>query len=354
MNSSIFSSRSNTARVVRTALLATLLFFLLDRGLFFALREAAFGFYSSGQVGKDWYGKTNAVQKDYFNTLIMGTSRTKEGIHPIYLFEKLGYRAFNAASPGRYPQYNYLFYQQFKKKYGTPKVVILGIDYFLFSKDSNPRQLQELKGDGNAGERRIEYRKAKNPNSKLLSRVSLLYRTKASLDQFFVDAIDRLAVRFENKTNKNILPAGISKYTGLYGSVPNHTSPPPQNWPKSPYTPFPGKEGRFFEKLLNTLRRDRVKVFLVGIPDYHKVYQTNHQHRKLVDDIQKLASQYMNVVYLNYNTPAAFELDNPHLFVDGDWGKRISHLSVFGSKMLTYKLCNDIQNHFRREKERRL
>lgn len=354
MNSSIFNSKTHIARFLLTACLAGILFFLMDRGLFFLLREAAYDFYSSGNVGKDWYGKTEVVKKNYFNTLIMGTSRTKEGIHPVYIFEKLGYRAYNAASPGRYPQFNYLFYQQFKKRNGVPKVVILGIDYFLFSKDSNRRQLLELKGDRQSTPRRIDYQEARNPNSRFLSSISLLYRTKPLLDQYFADAVDALAVKFEGKGNKNVLPAGISKYTGLYGSVPNHKAPPPPHWPKSPYTPFPGKEGEFFKKLLDQLRRDRVKVFLVGIPDYIKVFETNHQHRKLVEDIERLASQYMNVRYFNYNTPDAFELDNPHLFVDGDYGKRISHLSVFGSKMLTLKLCNDIQKLFRQERERRL
>ena len=232
--------------------------------------------------------------------------------------------------------------------------MILGIDYFLFSKDSNRRQLLDLQGERTKGKHRINYHDVTNPNSKFLSRISLLYRTKATLDQFFADAVDALAVRFESKGNKNVLPAGVSKYTGLYGSVPNHTSPPPPHWPKSPYTPFPGKEGTFFKQLLDTLRRDRVKVFLVGIPDYIKVFETNHQHRKLVEDVERLASQYMNVVYFNYNTPQSFELDNPHLFVDGDYGKRISHLSVFGSKMLTYKLCSDIKKYFQLERERRL
>ena len=194
MNLSIFNSKSHTARLVRAALLAAILFFLFDRGLFFLLREAAFEFYSSGDVGKDWYGKTEVVEKNYFNTLIMGTSRTKEGIHPVYIFEKLGYRAYNAASPGRYPQFNYLFYQNFKKRNGIPRVVILGIDYFLFSKDSNRRQLLDLQGERTKGKHRINYHDVTNPNSKFLSRISLLYRTKATLDQFFADAVEQKRV----------------------------------------------------------------------------------------------------------------------------------------------------------------
>ncbi len=235
--------KAKWVRVLYLVGVGVVLFVLFDRGVFFLLRETAFGFYRSSQPKKDWYGQSSWFKKNYFNTLIVGTSRTKEGIHPLYLYEQLGLRAYNAASPGRYARFNYLFYREFKRQNGKPKIVIYGIDYFLFSKTSSPGQLQQLRGEGKAAVKRIDHRQAANKGSPLFNRVSLLFRTKPHLDQYFADTVDYLSMALENRQNRDILPAGISTYIGLYGTVKDQDNQPSPNRERPPISPFPVKRG---------------------------------------------------------------------------------------------------------------
>lgn len=343
--------KAKWVRVLYLVGVGVVLFVLFDRGVFFLLRETAFGFYRSSQPEKDWYGQSSWFKKNYFNTLILGTSRTKEGIHPLYLYKQLGLRAYNAASPGRYARFNYLFYREFKRQNGKPKIVIYGIDYFLFSKTSSPGQLQQLRGEGKDAVKRIDYRRTANKGSPLFSRISLLFRTKPHLDQYFADAVDYLSMALENRQNRDILPAGISTYVGLYGTVKDQVNRSSPNREKAVYKAFPGKEGDYFNRLLEELRKDRVRVFLVVLPDFYPVYETNFEHEKFHRDIRKIARRYANVVYVNYNAPDQFDLYNPAYFADGEYGNRISHLSVYGSKILSLKLCRAIQRYFERRQE---
>lgn len=352
MSRSLLKLKSKPVRFLYLCGLAILLFLLFDRGLFFLLREGAYRFHQNSQPKKDWYGHSSWIKKKYYNTLILGTSRTKEGIHPIYLYKQLGLRAYNAASPGRYPKFNYLFYQDFKKRNGKPGIVIYGIDYFLFSKTSSPGQLQQLRGEGRGMVKRIDYRQAVNKSAPFFSRISLLFRTKPDIDQFFADCIDYLSVIWEDQENKDILPAGISTYTGLYGTIDTQTRQPPATWDKAPYKAFPGKEGNYFRRLLEELREDRVRVFLVVLPDYYQVYETNHEHDKFHQDMDGISKRFRNVVYFNYNSPRQFDLKNPAYFSDGEYGNRISHLSVYGSKILSLKLCRAIRQYYDKRQQR--
>lgn len=347
MSSSTFNSKLSLKRAGLLVILAAALFLFFDRGLFFLLRETSFYFYQKSSLGKDYYGKTTFLKKNQFNTLILGSSRTKEGILPLHLFENLGLRAYNAGSPGRYPQFHYYFYLKFKQENGIPRIVIIGMDYFIFSKESNLNQLQIVKGETPPDIQRIDHKNITNPASQLLSKISLLFRSKKELDTFIMDIIDFTAMHVEKPNSRQIVPAGVSSYQGLFGRVPEESRVKPSQWETSPYSPFPGIEGNYLKMLLDELREDRVRVFLVGIPDYINIYATNIEHEAYAADIARLAQTYPRVIFINYNTPEHFSLSNPDFFVDGRYGERISHLSVFGAKNLNKKLCQDIKKYLR-------
>ena len=352
MNSSISVSKSLWRKGAAVVLVSVVCLFLFDRLFYLTLAHLAGRFYSKAEVGQDWYGQTEFIRPGFYNALIVGSSRAKEAVMPIYLYNQMGIRAQNNASPGRYPRYHYEHYLRFRKKNGPPQLYIYGLDYFTFTKESNEKQLQGLIG-GEKPRKVWNASEMKNPDSSFWSRLSLLYRAKKEIDAFFVDLVDYLSFRFPVRASQDKAPGGISTYRGLYGTVPPENRLRPSDWLKTAYEPLPGVEGEYLVRLLEELRRDRVVVLLLVPPEYIAVYETNHEHERQMEDLRKLENRYQNVFVLDYNNPRVFELDNPALFADGRWGERVSHLSVFGAERLAQMLAQDIPRLMEEYRKRR-
>jgi hypothetical protein len=342
MNSSILNFKKPIWRQILIAAAVLTLLFLCDRLFYLGLSGLADGFYARSGVGTDYYGKTEFIRPGAYNCLIAGTSKAKEAVMPLYLYEKLGIRAHNAASPGRYPRYHYHYYQTFREQNGPPALCLYGMDYFTFGKASNEQQLQSLLGGGK--ERKTwKMGDMKNPSSAFWSRISHLYRAKPQIDAFWVDLLDYLAFRHPLVEKPDITPGGISRYKGLFGTVPRENLVEPAQWSRSAYEASPGAEGDYFVKLLEALRRDRVLVVLLILPEFRPVWDTNHEHDRQLADLTALSSRFTNIFILDYNRPDRFDLDSPALFADGRYGERISHLSVFGAERLAGMLASDIR-----------
>ncbi len=325
------------------ALIAALLIclFLLDRALYLILAALADGFYGRSEVGVDGLGRTEFVRPGFYSTLIAGSSRAKEAVMPLYLYDHLGIKALNTASPGRYPRYHYHAYRRFREQNGVPALYIYGLDYFTFGKESNEQQLQGLLG-GQKERKTWRIAAMNNPASPVWSRLSYVYRAKKDIDAFWIDLLDYCSFRFPLIEKRELTPGGVSRYKGLYGTVPRDSQLRPASWQKAAYDHLPGAEGEYFLKLLEELRRDRVLVILLVLPEYIAVYETNCEHEKQLAELDSLEKRFMNLFVLDYNDPRRFELDNPALFADGRWGERISHLSVFGAERLGQMLAADI------------
>ncbi|MCP5047817.1 MAG: hypothetical protein GY940_11645, partial [bacterium] len=101
-----------TGRYIARFLLFLLFMFIFDRGLYYLLNRMEKNFYppkSDFEKHFEFY-----MADKSFSTLIFGTSRTYEGIHPAYFEEKLGEKAFKETFQGKGPKYNYYFYQLYK------------------------------------------------------------------------------------------------------------------------------------------------------------------------------------------------------------------------------------------------
>jgi hypothetical protein len=69
------------------------------------------------------------------DVIILGTSHATHGINPKYLEEKnTGYKFFNFALNGSNPTYYYEWYTKLFKEsgYPKPKMIIMGVDWFMF------------------------------------------------------------------------------------------------------------------------------------------------------------------------------------------------------------------------------
>jgi hypothetical protein len=110
--------------------------FLFDRGLYYVIFRAEASMYSQNEFEQQF---EKYMSGKSFNTLIFGTSRSFEGINTTYLERKTKQRAFKETFQGKGPKYNYYFYNVYKKYAGIPKVVIYGVDYFIYTVESDPK-----------------------------------------------------------------------------------------------------------------------------------------------------------------------------------------------------------------------
>ena len=322
-----------------------LLFFLFllafDRGLFYLIHAWEARAYHKEELGKIFSRKGDfnkhflRMPKGTYNTLIMGSSRTHRGIHPYYLYRYLGQKAFKIARAKIRLKFNYYFYNQYKKYAGVPKVVIYGLDYFMFKLESNPYFMKFV---GESDTRGGDY-----SNGPLL-----LLSNKRKIDSFFNDSLEQLADSLKPDTGEPGEPKAfneIDPFTGYEKKIPL-AKQKPGRFKRLEYVGYPGQEGIYFTKLLNQWEEDGVQVVLVFLPDFIGTYESNFQQDLFKAEIRRLTAPYPRVFIYDYNRPDKFPLTNPDYFLDGNYGRTNSHLSREGASLFNRMLCADLKKHY--------
>ncbi|MEN8223029.1 MAG: hypothetical protein ABFR36_07195 [Acidobacteriota bacterium] len=337
MNLFIFNSKSKKIKIVYLIIFTILLFIFLDRAAYLVFKNISDAFYETANVSTTG-SKISKKEKNFYNTLILGSSRTKQGLHPWYLKKYLGLNAFTRARAGHYLKYNYRYYKLFKKKHKVPEYLFYGIDYFIFNINSSERRLNKL-STIKKNSKQIKSTENYNMYFNPIHYPSLLVYNKKPIDTFTIDLIDHLAENSDNKEKISL----ISDFRGQKRTIPPGHLKEPLNWKKREYIKYPGKEGKYLDLLLKELENDKVKVFFVIFPSFINVYKTNYQRELFLNDIKSIVEKYSNITILSYNMPDDFELSNPRYFRDGSFGKVNSHLSYYGAKVFNKKLCEDIR-----------
>ncbi len=289
---------------------------------------------------KDWYETRleKFLEKKHFSTLILGTSRTYEGIHPFYFRQKLYQEAFKEASQGKGPKYNYYFYQLYKKYAGTPKVVVYGVDYFIYSIKSDQRWMSRFNIDES------------QTTAAIFSSPLLLLKYKKLIDNFQNNIILRMQEEKKEINTQEMFKDFIEtqdyKGADLPASAKKLIIEEPLDYLHQDMPPPPGEEGEYFWKLLSEWSKDNVRVILVALPDFYGSFRTNVQMRDFINQLKTLRKFNKNLVVINYNRPDSFPMDIPDNFMDGGWGMTNSHLSRTGAKLLNEKLMKDIKRFY--------
>jgi hypothetical protein len=315
-------------------------FILLDHLLFWAVREGSARYYSSVQNDPlPW--KTPYGQGDG-QALILGTSRSQYGFAHYVLSKSLGLRIYKETKPGNFPQYNYYFYKKYRTKFGQPALVIYGLDYFIFEKESASLNLVRL--DPSLSINKMNPRGIVNLNFPWLSRASWLFRMKPSIDKFLADltASDKQASDQESPKRRLKRRLGLRKRRAPKPEV-RIVPQRPSSWHKRPYPAAPGKEGLFFVRLLEELDREAVPTFLVILPEYIASYESNFEQDKFRADIARLAAPYKHVTIIDLDRPDKFDLENPDYFVDLGWGISNCHMLNKGARLFSRKLAAEVQ-----------
>ena len=269
-----------------------------------------------------------------YQWLILGTSRTFEAVHPALINRSLGVRAFKEASKGKGLRYNYEFYRLYAQMVGKPRVVIYGLDYFMFGYPSDPRLMRRF---GTAATAAPGLFSAWPP--------LLMIANKAASEQAVARILEQVQSRMgsamgEVDPENNI--ADMEAYTG--NAVSKVVArPSPSVVPTAPYPRYPGPEGEYFARLLSALNDDNVGVVLVYLPDYIATQRTNVEHEAFIADIRRLTRDCALCVVLDYSDLARFPLAKAEYFWDGDYGNPNSHLSRAGAEAFSAVFLPEVE-----------
>jgi len=316
---------------IKRFFLFVLLLFIFDRSISFLICKFNYLVFGNYRIEEPL---TKYLKSKDFNTLILGTSRTYEGLHPSLLkSEKVV--PFKWGYQGHGPEYNYYFYKLYKKIYKIPRLLIYGMDYFIYNISSSTFSLNE-----------IGKNKAEELLEDFFSPSLLLLRNKSQYDILLNDIL-----KIKNNPDVSLYKriSDMQNYTGVQKSLLKGckvNTIKPLKMARSPFFRPPGREGIYFTKLLDELNSDNVKVVLVVIPDYIGTYKTNFSHKIFRRHVRRLEDKYKNIKIINYNIPGRFNLKNESLFLDGGYGFSNSHLSKKGAKLfnslINHKLSNII------------
>lgn len=329
-------SSSTSGSDLRRAVVAVACFLLalvvLDRGLSWTMQALESRFYS----GKNEFERQFAgyLGGRSFDTLVLGTSRTEEAIIPVLLEAEARPRVlsvFREATQGKGPRYQLQFYRLFKKHAGRPRLVVCGIDYFVYTIESDRRWMS-----------RFAQAEAWHPPPSRPGPLQLLQR-KHQHDVFFNDLIGDL----NDRARPRLAPGPHvfeqnRRHMGAPADPDLLATEEPSSYKRRRMPRPPGVEGEYLERLLAESNADGVPVVLVSLPDSIGTYRTNVEIPLFHAHLQELSRRHPNVTVLIYNDPDRFDLDDPSLFRDGGWGHSNSHLSAWGATELTRRLARDL------------
>jgi hypothetical protein len=308
--------------------------FGFDRLAVIALDGASRRFEPRGAVEEKLAGLRNKAD---YQILVLGTSRTFEAVHPALIARALGIKAYKEAAKGKGPRYNYEFYRLYRRVVGKPRLVVYGVDYFMFGMESEPALMRRL----GVGGREQPVAGGRWP--------LLTVARKSANDRAIVRLLEHLQQRAvsalgEFDPENNV--ADMERYTGRPESRVV-SRPEPATYARVPFPgPVGAPEGGHLTALLDLCGEDGVGVMVVYPPDYIATYRTNDELDALDAAFERIVAGRRNCVFIDYSNPRRFPLSDATYFWDGDYGNPNSHLSRRGAEAFQRLLVPDITRAF--------
>ncbi len=319
-------SKKSVQRVSAAGLILIGSFLLFDRSLAFVLKHFASQWIQAREAREGSVIFEDALNVD---VLIMGSSRAYRAFDPDALSRQTGYSVRQEASKDKYIRYNYSFYKQYREYSRPPRILIWGLDYFMFAFRSGKRLLSRLGISEDAGKPVSDVFPPGNGRLGFLGRVSELSRIRARFQEIFFD--------FINSFDPGAGSAGKRIHTRHQGHIQGIGNP--KKFRKFKFPAPPGHEGEYLDAFFNLLSKDGVTVYLVMLPDYYGTYLSHASEDQYEAEWRRIAQRHDSVQLINFNDPARFDLKNHLLFKDGGFGRISSHLNYPGAVILTRHLA---------------
>jgi hypothetical protein len=315
------------ARVARAALVFAVALVAFDRALYWGIGALQ----ARVMRGTELRHMLEAVErKQDYEWLVLGTSRTYEAIHPSAIERAFGVKAFKSAGRGKGPRYQYEFYRLYAPMFGPPRVLLLGIDAFMFGIDSDDPYLRRLEREASPG--------AQAPLFWPPLRLAAHRREATS-------AVLRILERLQFELTPDDPQFSVELMQAYAGTVP--ARPPEQAEPGSyvrvPHDRFPGVEGEYFRKLIAACAADGVTVVLIYPPDVVGTQRTHQDHAAFIDEIRGLVASCPSCLVLDYGNTPRFPSTEATYFIDGGYGVANSHLSKAGAEAFAALWVPDVK-----------
>jgi hypothetical protein len=304
------------SRVARAALVFAVALVVFDRALYWGIGALQ----ARVMRGTELRHLLGAVErKPDYEWLVLGTSRTYEALHPSAIERAFGVKAFKSAGRGKGPRYQYEFYRLYTPMFGAPRVLLLGIDAFMFGIRSDDPYLRQLEREASPG-----------------AQASLFWPPLrlAAHRREVTSAVLRILERLQFELTPDDPQFSVELMQAYAGTVP--ARPPEQAEPASyvrvPHDGFPGAEGEYFQKLIAACMADGVTVVLIYPPDVVGTQRTHEDHAAFLDEIRGLVKDCPACFVLDYGEPSRFPSADIRYFIDGAYGVTNSHLSKAGAE----------------------
>jgi hypothetical protein len=325
------TSRPSRRRIARLVLAFLASVFVCDRAMYAVLDWTDRAVDRRPEMRRKLEGVSD---RPAYQWLILGTSRTFEALHPALIANQSGVRAFKEASKGKGLRYHYEFYRLYREVVGKPRLVIYGLDYFMFANPSDPGLLRRFGG---------AVSRASAPTALWPPLLTLAH--KAEDDQTILRILEQFQLRLTSAMGEfdpNDDVADMEAYTGRTDSRVDER-PAGAGFSTVGYARYPGLEGEFLVKLLRAWQDDGVQVVFVYPPDYEATRRTNIEHDALIAEVRQLTAQCATCAVLDYSSPSSFPTSNAAFFWDGGFGNPNSHLSKAGAEAFTRIFLPDVR-----------
>ncbi len=269
------------------------------------------------------------------NAIIIGTSHTLHAIIPSYLNNNINKNrnkkdnlifynfAFNGANPKFYNQwYNEIFANQYNK----PKLIIMGVDWFIFERKWLWRDL-ELDSEYFTNKTFYDFWINNKNSIRDFDRINLIVN-KFPFLKYRQDLQYSIKFQVGNPDfQNNFFDNGYVPFNKIMNEESSK--------PTSIKTTIDKKQLIYFTNLIKQFTSQNIKIVFVSTPEYNISldFYVNLESLRLVKNI----AQINNIEFLNYNNELRSQINGNELLFS-DWG----HLNKKGSEEFTKIFAKDL------------